>query len=669
MSETRTVSGHFAPNVILQQSDDINRRIVDSCEDCLKILDLGGRIQYVNSAGVAHMDLGDPSEMLGRDWLEFWEAEDRDAARAALESARAGGRGTFQGLSRTATGRFKWWDVAVTPIASADGSIAQLLAVARDLTARQKEEAFRTGQHRALEMIATGAPLGDVLTSLVFLLERQCDGMQGSILLLDETRQSIQRGAAPSLPAAFSDAIDGLPIGPRAGSCGTAMYLGKPVIVTDIERDPLWEDYRDLAREFGFCACWSTPILSPQRKVLGTFAIYAGEPRTPTGEELRLLDVSASIAGIAIERERAHRALHESEQRNRAIIRAIPDWIFVTSASGVFLDYHAKDPERLIAPPASFMGRSVREMLPPALAETLSGAFARVVASDEPEKVEYSLGENEGERFYEAMVVRCDEDRVLSIVRDITDRRRAELDAAAQRQELVHLNRVAMLGELTGALAHELSQPLAAVLSSAQAARRFLDRTPADVEEVSEAIDDIIRNDQRAGAVIERLRTLLKKGTPVRQRLDLGEITREALELVRSDLQVRRISVATRFAPALPAVIGDRIQLQQVILNLVHNACEAMAGIESGDRTLIVDTATRGESVEVSICDNGVGIPPNQLDAVFEPFVTFREHGLGLGLAISRSIMGAHGGRITAENNPDGGATFRCLLPAAFGGA
>ena len=119
MSEIRTVTGHFSRDVILRPSDDINRRIVDSCEDCLKILDLEGRIHYVNSAGVAHMDLSDAGEMLGRPWLDFWEPEDREAARAALESARAGGRGTFQGLSRTATGRFKWWDVAVTPITSA----------------------------------------------------------------------------------------------------------------------------------------------------------------------------------------------------------------------------------------------------------------------------------------------------------------------------------------------------------------------------------------------------------------------------------------------------------------------------------------------------------------------------------------------------------------------
>jgi PAS domain S-box-containing protein len=665
MSDRHTLTGHFAPHVMLQHADDINRRIVDSCVDCLKILNLDGQIDYVNSAGVQHMELKGAIEMLGRPWLDFWEPEYRESARAALESARSGSRGAFQGLSRTSTGRPKWWDVAVTPILGGDGSVLQLLAVARDLTERQKEETFRAGQHRVLEMIAAGAALRDVLTSLVYLLERHCDGMQCSVLFLDEGGKRLRRGVAPSLPEAFSAALDGLEIGPRAGSCGTAMYLGKPVIVSDIEQDALWEDFRDMARQFGFRACWSTPIVSSERKVLGTFAIYADQPSTPTREDLRIMDIAASIAGIAIERQRAHQALHESEQRNRAILRAIPDWIFVTSVDGVFLDYHAKDPEKLMVQPTLFLGRSVRDIMPPDLAETLSAAFARVAQSDEPEKVEYSLGTDDAERFYEATVVRCDQDKVLSIVRDITDRRRTELDAAAQRQELVHLNRVAMLGELTGALAHELSQPLAAILCSAQAARRFIDRAPIEVDEVSGAVDDIIRNDKRACAVIERLRTLLKKGTTVRQRLDLPEITRDALDLVRSDLLVRRISVTTRFAPSMPPVVGDRVQLQQVILNLVHNACEAMAGIESGERKLTIETAADGDHVEFSIADNGAGIPPSQLHAVFEPFVTFREHGLGLGLAISRSIIVSHGGRITSENNADQGATFRCQLPAA----
>jgi two-component system, LuxR family, sensor kinase FixL len=285
------------------------------------------------------------------------------------------------------------------------------------------------------------------------------------------------------------------------------------------------------------------------------------------------------------------------------------------------------------------------------------------LASDEPEKLEYTIGADDEERFYEATVVRCDGDKVLSIVRDITDRKRAELDAAAQRHELAHLNRVAMLGELTGALAHELSQPLAAILGNAQAARRLLDGDTLDASELRATLDDIIKNDKRAGAVIDRLRTLLKKGTSVRQPLNLNEVTREVLDLTRGDLLARRISVTTRLAPSLPLVLGDRVQLQQVVLNLVLNACDAMDETSPRERTLTLETTADDELVDVAISDCGVGIPVNQLAAVFEPFVTFRAQGLGLGLAISRSIVISHGGRITAENNHDRGVTLRCRFP------
>jgi two-component system sensor kinase FixL len=180
---------------------------------------------------------------------------------------------------------------------------------------------------------------------------------------------------------------------------------------------------------------------------------------------------------------------------------------------------------------------------------------------------------------------------------------------------------------------------------------------------VRATLDDIIRNDKRAGAVIDRLRTLLKKGTSVRQPLNLNEVTREVLDLTRGDLLTRRIAVTTRLAPSLPPVLGDRVQLQQVVLNLVLNACDAMDETSPRERALILETATDDKCVDVAISDCGVGIPVNQLNAVFEPFVTFRPQGLGLGLAISRSIVISHGGQITAENNLDRGVTLRCRFP------
>jgi GAF domain-containing protein len=282
-------------------------------------------------------------------------------------------------------------------------------------------------------MIATGSALTDVLGCLVRLVEEQFDDMRCSVLLLDDDGTHVRHGAASSLPDDYVRAIDGSAIGPRSGSCGTAMFLGTRVIVTDILTDPLWEDYRDLARQHGLRACWSTPIFSPQRKVLGSFAMYYNEPRTPNDAELRLIESAADLARIAIEQQRADQAQRHSEAPNRAIQRAIPDWMFLTTVDGVFLDYHARDASRLHAPPSAFLGKNVTDVLPPPLGPTLAQAFVRVAASDEPEKVEYTLG-SEGSEFYEACIVRCDGDKILSIVSNISDRKRAELEASAQRR-------------------------------------------------------------------------------------------------------------------------------------------------------------------------------------------------------------------------------------------
>ena len=215
------------------------------------------------------------------------------------------GAGRFQGLLRSASGVAKWWDIVVTPITDVNGAVVQLLAVSRDITERRRDEAVRAAQHQVLGMIATGSALPDVLDCLVRLVEQQSNGMRCSVLMLDEDGTHVRHGAAPSLPDDYVRAIDGLPIGPRHGSCGTAMFLGTRVIVTDILTDPLWEDYRDVARQFGLRACWSTPIFSPQRKVLGSFAMYYDEPRSPSDEELRLIEAAADIARIAIEQQRA----------------------------------------------------------------------------------------------------------------------------------------------------------------------------------------------------------------------------------------------------------------------------------------------------------------------------------------------------------------------------
>jgi signal transduction histidine kinase len=632
----------------------------------VKILSCDGHLLYVNPEGIRTLEIPDVSAILNCPLPGFFEGDVRRAAEQAIEQASQGHRGRFQYMLRTASGVPKWFDSVVTPIVGAQGAVVQLLAISRDITERRREEAFRAAQHHVLEMIATGRSLPEVLDNVVRMVESQAEGMFCTVLLLDEDATTVRHGAAPSLPKAYLDGIDGLSIGPRAGSCGTAMYRGERVIVTDIETDPLWEDYREFVRPFGLRACWSTPIFSPDRRVLGSFAMYFTEPRAPGPDELRLVEAAADIARIAIEQQRAYQALRHSEARNQAILRAIPDWMFLTTPDGVFLDYHVRDTSKLFVPPAAFMGKNVRDVLPPSIAEPLSHAFRRAGASDAEEKIEYSLGADNAERFFEAYVVPCDDGKVLSMVKDVTDRKRAEMEADAHRRELAHLGRVAMLGELSGAIAHELSQPLAAVLSNAYAARYLLDRTPLDIGELRAAIDDVIKNDKRAGAVIDRLRAMLRKGgTAGPQRVDVNDVVSDVLDLARGELTSHRVNVQSALATTVPPVQGDRVQLQQVVLNLVLNACDAMHDTPAADRCLVLSTSALDGFVQMMVSDRGGGIPADQLEHVFEPFVTFRQQGLGLGLAISRSIVAAHGGSIRAENNPAGGAIFRCLLPVA----
>jgi PAS domain S-box-containing protein len=662
-------SSERADGLPLRTLRQVRQYNVETSRDCVKVIDLDGRLIYVNPAGLRQLGVEDPRDLLHCPWVTLWDEKDREAVRDAIARAKAGATGSFQAPCRTPAGTMKWWDVVVTPIVDTSGAIVQLLAVSRDVSAPWQAEAFQAGQHQVLEMIVTGAPLAQILTLIVHLVEDQCDGMVCSVVLLDTDGVHVRVAAAPSLPNEYVSRIDGQPMGLRVGSLGSEIQVARPAIVNDIvcHCDPQWDVLRDAAMASGLRACWSTPILSPHKKVLGSFAMHCGTPRGPSREELRLIETAADLAGAAIEHHRSQEALRRSEERSHAILRAIPDWMFVLSSDGVYLDHHVKNSEDLLVPPEAFLGKSMHEVLPPWLADAHQRAFERALATDEPERLEYSLEVRHERRFYEACIVRSDSERLLSIVRDITDRKRAELDAVAQRQELAHLNRVLMLAEQSGALAHELSQPLAAILSNAQAARRLLDHSSLDLDELRATLDDVIRNDKRAGAVIHRLRELLKKSNAVLQPLDLNEVTREVLDLTHSDLLLRRMPITTALSPGIPPVLGDRVQLQQVILNLVFNACDAMSTVEPAERELALTTDADDEFVQIAIADRGAGIPEGQLDAVFEPFVTHRPQGLGLGLTISRSIVLAHRGRIQAENNADRGATFRCFLPVANG--
>jgi len=254
--------------------------------------------------------------------------------------------------------------------------------------------------------------------------------------------------------------------------------------------------------------------------------------------------------------------------------------------------------------------------------------------------------------------------RMLGAAIDITARKHAVQQVDQQRQELAHLSRITMLSELSGSLAHELNQPLAIILSNAQAAQRLIAQEPPDLAEVRDILADIVSEDERASEVIQRMRAMLKPGETRLQPLLITNVIEEVLQLVNSDLNSRSVIVHRRFPPVGPRVMGDHIQLHQVLLNLILNACDAMDTNPRADRYLTIATEQRNGMVYASVSDNGCGLPP-EVERVFEPFHTTKKDGLGLGLPICRTIASVHQGRLWAERNEVRGATFYLELPAA----
>lgn len=256
--------------------------------------------------------------------------------------------------------------------------------------------------------------------------------------------------------------------------------------------------------------------------------------------------------------------------------------------------------------------------------------------------------------------------QIVKSCRDVSERLRTEEEMRKLRQELAHVGRVATMGELAASLAHELNQPLTAISSNASAAQRFMEKTPPNLDEVREALEDIIKDDHRAGEVIRRLRALLKKGELERAPLNINGVAEELVLLLHSEAVVKGVNMRMELGSGLPPVWGDRVQIQQVLMNLMMNGMEAMAEVGAELRELVVKTSPHdSDAVRVSVQDAGPGLDEENMAKLFTPFFTTKREGMGMGLAIARSIVEAHGGKLWATNNPDRGATFHFTLPAS----
>jgi PAS domain S-box-containing protein len=257
-------------------------------------------------------------------------------------------------------------------------------------------------------------------------------------------------------------------------------------------------------------------------------------------------------------------------------------------------------------------------------------------------------------------------DRMMGAAIDITGRRQAELEIAQQRNEVAHLSRVTTLGEISGSLAHELNQPLGAILANTDAAELHLQNPAPNLDEVRAILADIRKDDLRAGEIIHGIRAFLRRQELEQQPLEVAQLVEEAVRLIGADAVSRKTSVGLEIPPGLPRVTGDRIHLQQVVLNLLVNGMDAVSTCPVANRRITIRAARPDpHTVEIAVSDAGVGIPPGDLHRIFDPFHTTKQGGLGLGLAICRSIIEAHGGSISVQNNPDRGTTARFTLPVA----
>ena len=484
-------------------------------------------------------------DTMGSGWQVVVHPEDMEQHLSKWRVALAMGE-PFENETRfrgNADGEYRWFLVRAVPLLDDRRHVLRWYGILTDIDDRKRREALLAGEKRVLETVAKGDSLPCILDSLCRLVEEHARDTLASVLLIEDGR--LKHGGAPHLPRAYVAAIDGVAIGPTVGSCGTAAHFARQVIVSDIASDPLWADFRDAALPHSLRACWSTPIMSSEGKVIGTFAMYYRESRNPSPRDQEVIVQITDLAGVAIQ---------------------------------------ARESER---------------------------------------------------RYREAQV------------------------------ELAHANRVAALGQLTTSIAHEISQPIAAMVTHAQAALHWLAADPPDLEEVQQTLDRIVKNGNRAGEIIRQMRALIKKTAPRKDRLDINEALREAVALTHGEAIRNGVSVRMQLAEGLPPIAIDRVQLQQVILNLIINAIEAMSCVDEAPRDLALSTETiEADAVQVTVRDSGPGLAPAVMAHLFDAFHTTKANGLGLGLSICRSIIEAQGGKLWASANAPRGAIFQFTLPA-----
>ena len=658
----------------LKQQKQEQQIILDSAPALIWYKDKENKILRCNRAAAESIGLT-REQMEGRSTYDLYPEHAAKYHKDDLEVIKSGKPkiGIIEEYT-VASGEKGWVRTDKVPYRDEHGSIIGVIVFAVDITDQKWAEDLLAGQKRVLEDIARGEPLLNILDSLCRVIENHSRGMLCSILLLEPEGKRLLHGAAPSLPEVYNKAIHGLLIGPKAGSCGTAAYHGKAVIVSDIAVDPLWKDFRDLGLAHGLRACWSTPIISSGGRVLGTFAMYYREPRTPDDYDRQLIEISTNLARVAIEREQSECELRASEERYRQMFENNPMPMFVYDLETLqYLSVNDAAIEHYGYARSEFLAMTVKEIRP---AEDVP-LLMRIISEDPKQsrrsgplrhkKKDGTIIEIEAWSHWINFAGR--NARVV-MVNDVTDRKKAE-------QALLHSQKLESLGILAGGIAHDFNNLLMGVLGNSDLALQKLDSG----SRIGIHLQQIKKASMRAAELCRQLLAYSGKGRLDVSFFDLNRMIRELTTLLELSIH-KGVTLKLCLEEGLPHLLGDKVQIQQVIMNLVINSSEAI-GEKQGQITIItkklhIDRGylpfsrftpepLEGDYILFEVKDNGCGMEAGTLLRIFDPFFTTKFTGRGLGLAAVLGIVKGHGGALKVDSEQGVGTTFNILFPSHSG--
>ncbi|UGX91115.1 PAS domain S-box protein [Bradyrhizobium barranii subsp. barranii] len=624
-------------------------------------------------------------ETSGAGWRSAIHPEDLIEYTARWHRSMTGGE-PFESEARlrSASGEYRWFLVRAVPLRDEQGKILKWYGILADIAERKRAEERLRLQHVVAQLLAGAGTIEEVTLRILQAMGECLAWDVGALWRVGHEIEALRcvelwHKGSIEVPE-FERASREFALAAGTGLPGRVWSSLKPEYIPDVASDENFPRGLTAQRE-GLRAAFGFPILLGG-EALGVIEFFSREIRQPDQELLKMLATIGSQIGQFIERKRAEAKLSESEENYRTLFEAIDEGFCTIEMLFDPTDRPTDRPTdyRFLQISPSFerqtgiknaAGRRMREIAPQH-EEHWFEIYGRIAVTGE--QIRFESEAKQLGRWYDVYAFRVADPklrRVGILFNDITKRKRAEAEARESERryrevqaELAHASRVATMGQLLASIAHEIKQPITAVVAGAQAGLNWLKAEPPDLKEVQYALDRIVKEGKRAADVVDRIRALNKKAPPRRENLEINEVVLEVIVLTRAEALKNAVSVRTELAKDLPVVRADRVQMQQVILNLIINAVEAMYDIAEEERELVISTHNEPDGVYVEVRDSGPGFAPAARERFFEAFYTTKSTGLGLGLSICRSIIEAHGGRLWARPNLPRGAIVCFIVPA-----